>query len=612
MNLKLCFLLFLFICIQSSYGQNPFSNYISKYKYDQSVNEVNEELESISSSNFCSGLNLVKTCGNKKCEKNESIDNCPADCLKDEIRSYNHQTICTNVQTIFTPKNIKEVQGAINYANELGMKVRATGKLHSANGQLCTNGIIISTKNLNKISGLEFSNNEEVVNVEAGVTLGELSEWLHTKNKSLGYTLIGYRGVTVAGSTATGSHGSSPKHNAVLSSFIRSITFISADGEIKTLSKDNTSKIEWRAFKSSLGMLGFIVSMKIKVLPQFNIAMKVSYHKDKILKKDQGLLSQVKDCDWGQINWFPGAKKFMLACGNKTDAPADPGATNTLLNPDAPKFAVNPFKSVLQIGACHNKITCLLEKVRYWLFKWKPYFKKYNKSGKLVSTHELVGPSHRMTSSDFTKKANGFFQMDWEIAVPESSLNNAMKDVYEHVTNTNTCLPLVGVFIRFTKSSDSTLLAHSVAEGKYKKDKLVAFIEMPIYLPVGLTEIEKEEYHSKFENFVKILIKKHHGRAHWAKNQEWAFTLQGKEGALRKNFIKFQKVINKWDPYGVFSNNFGKTIGLNWPKANVDYTTNCSANYHPVCTKNQTKFKNICFALENGINKKEVSYKNCK
>jgi len=135
---------------------------------------------------------------------------------------------------------------------------------------------------------------------------------------------------------------------------------------------------------------------------------------------------------------------------------------------------------------------------------------------------------------------------------------------------------------------------------------------MPIYLRIGLTEREKEEYHSKFENFVKILIKKHHGRAHWAKNQEWTFTLQGKEGALRKNFIKFQKVINKWDPYGVFSNNYGKIIGLNWPQANVDYPTNCSAHYHPVCTKNGTKFKNICFALENGINTKEVSYQNCK
>ncbi len=216
--LKQFLIITIFLFFNIANAQNYISNKISEYRYGQSIKEVNEELEKNTSLKLCSGVKLVRTCGNKICDKNETIKNCAADCLKDEIRSYNHQYICTGIKTIFTPKNITEVKEAVQKANEYGMKVRAAGNLHSANTQLCTQGVTVSTKNLKQIIGLETFNGEEVVNVEAGVTLGELSEWLHEKDRSLGYTLIGYRGVTVAGSTATGSHGSSPKHDAVLSS----------------------------------------------------------------------------------------------------------------------------------------------------------------------------------------------------------------------------------------------------------------------------------------------------------------------------------------------------------------------------------------------------------
>ena len=114
---------------------------------------------------------------------------------------------------------------------------------------------------------------------------------------------------------------------------------------------------------------------------------------------------------------------------------------------------------------------------------WLSYFKTKNQTGKLVSTHDAIGYSHKITSSAFTDKAKGFFQMDWEIAVPATNLQDALLAVNDLVKKQKVCLPLIGIFIRFTRVSDETLLAHSTVGGEFKKGELAAFIEMPVYLP---------------------------------------------------------------------------------------------------------------------------------
>ena len=336
--MKVVITLLLTITSFNGFSKNIISKNYARLNYELNLKKVNDELSNEIYINSCPGVKLSLSCGNKTCEENENVDNCPADCIKGEIRSYNHEVICNKVKTIFEPANASEVQEAIKTAINNGMKVRTTGNLHSASTQICTKGVVISTKNLNKILRLEKYQGEDTVHVQAGVTIGELSDWLHERDKSLGYTMIGYRGVTVAGSTATGSHGSSPKHNTVMASLIRSITVVNSKGEIVELNKKNTTTKEWKAFKTSLGMLGPIVSLRLKVMPQFNLRVKVSNHKIDEITEDGRVDEFVKDCDWGQINWFPGSKKFIFACGYETNEPAEPGARNSLLNPDIPKF----------------------------------------------------------------------------------------------------------------------------------------------------------------------------------------------------------------------------------------------------------------------------------
>ncbi len=206
---------------------------------------------------------------------------------------------------------------------------------------------------------------------------------------------------------------------------------------------------------------------------------------------------------------------------------------------------------------------CMTEKIRWWQFKLQPPIVVKNIRGKLESKHFAIGPSHRMVSSHLTSHQDGFFQMDWEIAVPASKAQEALIAIKKHVQENQTCLPLVGVFVRFTPSSDQTLLAHTHSDGKdWINGEPAVFFEMPVYIPIGFSKQKYAEYESQYVEFTKMLITKFSGRPHWGKNKLWALNLAIKRGAYEESFSKFKKVMNQFDPNGTFSSKFSKKLGF--------------------------------------------------
>lgn len=560
----------------------------------------------------CPGFLLVKTCGNLKCEteKGESRLTCPSDCRSTPIRSYNHQTLCDEYTSIYKPRTKEEIQSAVIEAKESGRKVKVVGKLHSATKTICTNGVVISTQNLNKVHKLERFHGEETVVTDPGVSINDLSEWLYERGKSIGMTMIGYNGVSVAGSTATGSHGSSLKHPTVMASLIRSIELVKADGSIHEYHSKNTTNNEWKALRTSLGMLGIITKMRLKVDPAFNLKVKVDYKKDDLLLKDKGYRELIGNCDWGQINWFPRLGKMMRSCAHKTDEPIQEAAENRLLWPNANPNSVVPLKQIIQLGACSKSLNCTLEKFRFMNFKSSPPFIVKNKKNKFVNTNEVVGKSHKISSSPFISIKEGFFQMDWELAIPEPFITQALNEVKKIAIDNKMCLPLIGAFIRFTKVEDTTLLAHSSEGGHFKPGSDVAFIELPVYLPSGFSEEELKKHTSPYLAFVNAMIEKYHARAHWGKNADWVFKKQIKLGSFQDKIQSFQSVLNKFDPEGLFSNNFGKTIGLSWPNLMPSTPTSCTNIHVPVCANNR-EYRNTCHAREAGHGLRDLSLGSC-
>jgi hypothetical protein len=536
-------------------------------QYQVALDEVNDYLAYNQNEFFgCPGTKLVISCGNQVCEafKGETLENCPADCKKNvSVRSYNNITLCDGYTQTHVPHSVNEIVDIVKMANFLGQKVKAIGASHSATEIMCAEGILIPTRQLNKVLGISKLDNIEVVEVEAGATVFELSEWLYEKGYALkGLPHMGFRDVTIAGAMATGSHGSTPKHIGVISNIVEAVEIVDGQGQVHYFERAKSESHLFKALSAHLGLLGIITKVKLEIAPAFNLGVKISYHHENEILKN-GLLNSVKDCDYGQLNWFPGANKFMKTCGVKTSEQAHRGATNELLSPKIPNFIVNPFKKVLQYGACHNKVMCMVEQVRYLQFKLQPPVLYTNQRGKKKNAHYVVGPAHRMVSSHLIKEQDGFFQMDWEIAVPASRAQAALLAIREHAFKNATCLPLVGVFIRFAPSDDRTLLAHTVSDNKdWIKGEPAVFFEMPVYVPVGLSKEQFDQYEKQFNEFTAMLVKNFSGRPHWGKNRQWAFDLTVQMNAYGDNLDQFKAVMQKLDPNEIFSNEFAHSLKL--------------------------------------------------
>jgi FAD/FMN-containing dehydrogenase len=549
-------------------------------EYQDAIRAVDQELARVETRHSCPGIDLVVGCGDRTCDSDagETLVSCPADCLSAPVRSYNQQTLCSEVQKVFTPGSVAEFEQAVGSALNAREKVRVVGRLHSANSQLCNGAVVISTERFNQIHGLDRIDGEEAVVVDPGVTMEALTEWLHDRRKSLGFAIMGFRGVSIAGAIGTGSHGSSAIHPAIISSRVLALELIDGRGRWIRVDHQGARMIpsglpilapgvptgDWlKAVRTHLGVLGAITKVWLRVEPQFNLEVQVtSFSDDKLIGKPDALLSQVKDCDYGQLNWFPGTERVVRTCGKKTTRPADAGAQNVLLNPTVPDAFVKPVKKVLQYGACHPGLNCLLEKARYATFKFQPPFEKKNSSGEPERTTEVVGPSHRLMSSVLTRHQDGFFQMDWELAVPASKAQAALEEVRRFASERKICLPLVGVFIRFAPSEDATLLAHTTSLGEFKAGEPVVFIEMPVYLPTAFPKEMAADYDSKYEDFARLLIEKFSGRAHWGKNRDWTLAWQTERDMYGPNFGRFRKVLGALDPGGLFQNEFSRKVGL--------------------------------------------------
>ncbi len=532
--------------------------------YHQALDQVNEQLSQIQSEKTCPGLGLALSCGNNRCEpeQGENDENCPIDCDPSGVKSYNAQTICKEVKQISFPKNIQEVQEAVSSAVKVGHSIKVIGHTHTVNHFICTDGDVIDTRNLNKIIGIETFNGVETVKVEPGVTFNDLSQWLHSQNRSLGFTVIGFRDVTIGGALATGAHGSSTRHPVIASDRVESFTLVTADGQVKEFSKNTPDEETYKALRVNLGLLGVVVQIRLKIEPQFNLHLKVKYARDSDLFCKWGTLSRMKQCDYGHIHWFPQSRRLIETCAMKTHEIETPGAEDIWLNPQIPNLLVKPYKTALQLGACFQPLNALLENLRYATLQFIPPYVKNDPSGKIIHTTEVIGPSHQVISSSIGTEGKHASQMDWEFAIPESEIQAALKTIQNAISKNQLHFPLNGVFIRFAPSEDASLLSHVTAQGPFKAGEATAIIEFTVYRPKDFPSKLEKIYFQPFRDLVVKLMQVHHARAHWGKNEDWIFKFESDLGLYGNRLDRFSQIVHQLDPKGVFSNSLSRSIGF--------------------------------------------------
>lgn len=548
------------------------------------------------------GVDVMATCGDLVCNGVETITSCPSDCSDYKLASFNFQTLCHDVEEVIHPTSVEQIQQIVARANKEKKRIKMTsGRGYnttsgSATTIVCNDGIVLVMDKFNQQQqalgmSLETFEGLDVVNVAAGASLHEVGEWLFERNKGLGYVHLGWRDVSVAGALGTSAHGSSPKNRNVLSQQVVSIDLIDASGALKTYSRGTTGKTDpdlWKSLTTHLGYLGVLTRVRLEVSEATNTHVKITFHDEDELftAATDSVLNDIKDCDYGQYNWFPSLNRYLRTCGTTTDAAAEEGANNELLFPyvDTDQLSTKDTMQIFQIGGAkpdtqaHEKMA-YMRKAGWHLTP--PLTKTIN--GEKRYTSNAVGPTHRITSSKLIDTiGREMFQMDWEFAVPQKNIQAAMEYIREFNNGLNTKnreipVPLIGIFVRFSKVGDQALMAYTGAGNGFENGTTAVHIEMPIFVPVNLTAEQFAEYMDPYEEAMRKLITDFGARGHWGKNmyaeqygnQDWVFTLQRDLKVYGDHLERFNKQIGKLDPNGLFANKFGKAIGIEYP--NFEY-----------------------------------------
>jgi FAD/FMN-containing dehydrogenase len=519
-------------------------------------------------SGICPGLLLAYSCGNKTCEPglSENAGNCPQDCLAAPIKSYNNLKACTDVDAVRTAGSAAQIQQFVREAATAGQKVKPSGNRHSISDAICSSGVVIKSS-LANVYGIETFEGEEVVRVDAGVKTGDLAEWLNARGKSLGYALMGFRLPTIAGAAATGSHGSSPRWDAVLASRVRWLELVDSAGNLRSFSKGTTPETTWRALTANAGMLGMVTQLRLKIEPQFNLRVRVTYHDEASLFDAGGALAEVASCDYGTINWFPRTRKYVRTCGTVTTSAAQAGAENVMLNP-APGFdgAIGIVRNAWQSAACDRGFAVTVEGTQHSQMQLSPPFQKDGLCcGAKVRSTDLVGLSHRMISSGFQSVGDQIANVDWEVVVPQQYQEQALRDVRDILARHNASVWEIGVFLRFTKVSTSSWLANSAEGGSFRNGETAMYIEMPVIEPIAFPANWMAWYEAPYVEVVEKLVRDYDGRIHLGKNKRWLFQLERTEGTYGSNVTRFNDAIRALGATNRFDNPFAADLGITFP-----------------------------------------------
>ena len=145
-------------------------------------------------------------------------------------------------------------------------RVHALGTRHSFTDLPDTVGTLLD------LSGLEggFELGDGAVRVAAGTRYGVLAAWLDERGLAL-HNLGSLPHISVGGATATGTHGSGDA-NGVLTSAVRGIRFLDADGEVREVRRGDA---DFAALAVGVGAYGIVLSLDIETRPTYRMRQDV-------------------------------------------------------------------------------------------------------------------------------------------------------------------------------------------------------------------------------------------------------------------------------------------------------------------------------------------------
>ncbi|MFF7172469.1 D-arabinono-1,4-lactone oxidase [Streptomyces pseudovenezuelae] len=145
-------------------------------------------------------------------------------------------------------------------------RVRVLGSGHSFNeiAEPGPEGVLLSIADLPPV--IDVDTEARTVRVSGGVRYAELARTVHAHGLALP-NMASLPHISVAGSVATGTHGSGVG-NGPLSSAVREVELVTADGSALTIARDDP---RFGGAVTSLGALGVVTALTLDLVPSFDV-----------------------------------------------------------------------------------------------------------------------------------------------------------------------------------------------------------------------------------------------------------------------------------------------------------------------------------------------------
>lgn len=410
----------------------------------------------------------------------------------------------------YAPASIDEVSSIVKTHGASKQTIRVTGAAHSFSPVALPEQSALTLHYLRGLIAVDTTN--LTATFYAGTYLHEIGPLL----ADYGLALINMGDIqvqTLAGAISTGTHGT----GVTLGSFASMVTnwgFINGLGEYVEHSRGDDELSE--ALAVSVGLLGILVNVTIRVIPLYSLAYK-SERKNiyKELIHFQTSIRENRHVEWF---YFPGSDTIQVKTMNSRAAVAQ-GKWQKRLDE-------------LQIQLLENNVFYLASE----LCKWKPSLSKHvsQLSSNVITETERVGLSYNVYPSPRNVKF-----VETEYAIPLTQFEACMEEIH-HLFKRGTFDVHFPIECRTTAGEAGFLSPTQQQES--------AFLSFHMYK--GMDE-------RPYFNWVHTMIKKYGGRAHWGKLNRYA---DEPIEAYYPQAAAFNKIRQLQDPHNVFLTSYFKKI----------------------------------------------------
>ena len=208
-------------------------------------------------------------------------------------------------------QSIDDVVEVVKRAKAGSKTVKVVGSGHSFSGIARPEEVIVSLENLTGIVNLDRVNSTVVV--RAGTTIADLNVELH----QLGYAMPNLGDVTyqsILGAISTSTHGTGLGLGGLATQVV-GFTIVTSDGEVVSCRPEAHSEL-WNVGRVSLGALGIIVEVTLKVVERFFLhAVEQPERVNDVLAHWE---QYTRDNDHFEFYWIPHTRWALTKRNNRT------------------------------------------------------------------------------------------------------------------------------------------------------------------------------------------------------------------------------------------------------------------------------------------------------